>query len=560
MGTPRARNLDVRFVAIWLMLCGAALAQTPAAAAASPASSTNAAASSAPQDPYNRTSPENAVWSFLEACREKNYAAATRYLDLRELSPEARREQGPRLAQELGQALESDPQFDVAALSRDPQGDVKDNLAHDRERVATMHAGGQTFDLQLERTQLGSGVWVWRFAPDTVEEIPSLTQRTATRALERYLPSPLVSYTFLDTALWQWIALLAAALAAAAVGRLFSRAVLALVRPALARVAPRLNWASIGAFVGPVQLLLATALFRMSLAPIEPSAILRFYLARVLALLSIFAIAWLCARAVDGSMIPVRAALAARRATVTHSVVPMAARVAKLTVYVFAFIALLASWGYNTRTLLAGLGIGGIAIALAAQKTVENLFGGLAVITDHPVYVGDFCKFGNSTGTVEDIGLRSTRIRTPDRTLLTVPNGQFSAVAIENFSRQDKMLFNPTLNLRRDTTPDQVRTILAALENILKNHPKVEPGNVPVRFVGVGTYSLDMEVGVYILTNNGDEFMTIRQDLLLRILDAIASAGTALALPTQASIVYSSAGEPGQESAGVQGFSHNGNA
>jgi MscS family membrane protein len=540
------------------MLCGSALAQTVATAAASTPS--KAAASAAPQDPYNRTSPETSVWSFLETCRDKNYAAATRYLDLRDLSSEERRSAGPRLAQELGQALESDPQFDVAALSRDPQGDVQDNLAANRERVATMHAAGQTFDLQLERTQLRSGIWVWRFAPDTVKEIPSLNQRTAARALERYLPSPLVSYTFLDTALWQWIALLAAALAAAVVGRLFSRALLALVRPVLARWAPRADWASIGAFVGPVHLLLATALFRMSLAPIDPSAILRFYLARVLALLSIFAIAWLCARVVDASMIPVRAALAAHRATVTHSALPMAARVVKLTVYVFAFIALLASWGYNTRTVLTGMGIGGIAIALAAQKTLENLFGGLAVISDHPVYVGDVCKFGNSTGTVEDIGLRSTRIRTPDRTLLTVPNGQFSTVAIENFSRQDKMLFNLTLNLRRDTTPDQVRTILAALEHILKNDPKVEPGNVPARFVGVGTYSLDMEVGVYLLTKDSDEFMTLRQDLLLRILDAVASAGTALALPTQASIVYSRAGGPVQEPGGVQGASRGGNA
>jgi MscS family membrane protein len=184
------------------------------------------------------------------------------------------------------------------------------------------------------------------------------------------------------------------------------------------------------------------------------------------------------------------------------------------------------------------LGIGGIAIALAAQKTVENVFGGLSVITDHPVYVGDFCKFGDSVGTVEDIGLRSTRIRTLDRTVLTVPNAQFSSVTLENFSRQDKMLFHPKLNLRRDTTPEQVRNILAAIEKLLKAHPKVETGNLPVRFIGVGAYSLDIEIFVYILTEDGDEFMAVRQDLLLGILDAIKAAGSALAIPTQASIVY----------------------
>jgi MscS family membrane protein len=245
---------------------------------------------------------------------------------------------------------------------------------------------------------------------------------------------------------------------------------------------------------------------------------------------------------IDAAIPPLRAALGTRRRTITHSVVPLAGRIGKLIVLVFGVTAVLASWGYDTRTFLAGLGIGGIAIALAAKPTVENFFGGLAVISDHPVFVGDFCKFGESVGTVEDIGLRSTRIRTLDRTLLTVPNAQFSSVTVENFSRQDKMLLHLTLNLRRDTTPDQLRTNLSAVEDILGHHPKVETGAVPVRFVGVGTYSLDIEVFAYVLTENGDEFMTIRQDLILRILDGVAAAGTNLALPTQASIVYPSAG------------------
>ncbi len=103
------------------------------------------------------------------------------------------------------------------------------------------------------------------------------------------------------------------------------------------------------------------------------------------------------------------------------------------------------AWGYNTTTLLAGLGIGGVALALASQKTIENLFGSVAVISDRPVSVGDFCKFGSSMGTVEDIGLRSTRIRTLDRTLVTVPNGSFSTMTLENFDRRDKTLFHVTL-------------------------------------------------------------------------------------------------------------------
>jgi MscS family membrane protein len=520
-----------------------AYGQIPGAA---PATASKPAASA--EDPYNRVSPESSVLGFLQACRAKNYIAASRYLNLRKFSPEDRRKNGPRLAEELGQALDSDPQFDVAALSSDPEGDKADGLPRDRDRVLTMHADDKTFDLQIERAQLRSGIWVWRFAPETIDMIPVLAQQTAASPLERYIPPPLVRIGFLDTALWQWIGLFVSALALAFLGRLLSRVVLTLLHPALTRAAPRFSWGSVEALVAPLQLLLAAALFRGAMEAIGCSAIVRFYLGRTLSLLSIFAAAWFCLRLVDLGMVPVRAALASRRRTLTHSVVPLMARLAKVTVFVFAVTAILASWGYDTKTVLAGLGIGGIAIALAAQKTVENVFGGLSVITDHPVFVGDYCKFGDSVGTVEDIGLRSTRIRTLDRTLLTVPNAQFSTVTLENFSRQDKMLFHLKLNLRRDTTAEQVRAILAAIDGLLKSHPKIETGNLPVRFIGVGAYSLDVEIFAYVLTEEGDEFMSIRQELLLHILDAVKNAGSALALPTQASIVYPSS-PPGPPSA-----------
>jgi MscS family membrane protein len=181
-----------------------------------------------------------------------------------------------------------------------------------------------------------------------------------------------------------------------------------------------------------------------------------------------------------------------------------------------------------------GRGVGGLAIALAAQKTIENLFGGVAVISDRPVSVGDVCRFGDRVGTVEDIGLRSTRIRT----LVTIPNAEFSSMTLENLSKRDKIWFHFALNLRRDTTPDQVRTLLESITKILREHPKVETGPLPVRFIGVGTYSLDLEVFAYVLTRNMDDFLRIQQELLLWVLEAVEAVGTALALPTQASVDY----------------------
>jgi MscS family membrane protein len=241
--------------------------------------------------------------------------------------------------------------------------------------------------------------------------------------------------------------------------------------------------------------------------------------------------------------------LALRHQTFSYSVLPLSSRVLKIGIVAVTAAALLSSWGYNTGAILAGLGVGGVALALAAQKTIENLFGGVAVITDRPVAIGDFCRVGDQVGTVEDIGLRSTRIRTLNRTLLTVPNGQLSAMTLENFSKRDKMWFHLMLNLRRDTTSDQVRTLLESITQTLKENARVEIGPIPVRFVGVGTYSLDLEIFAYVLTPNWDDFLGIQQDLFLRILDEVEAAGTALAVPTQA--YYSIARNPAQNGAPV---------
>jgi MscS family membrane protein len=317
--------------------------------------------------------------------------------------------------------------------------------------------------------------------------------------------------------------------------------VLLVAKPACDHVAPRVASNLLEATAPPLQILLAVAAFRFGMEWIALSGRLKTFVAGGVSLLTFLAIAWLCARVIDVSAAHLRTRMDVRHQTFSRSVLPLASRVLKVTVLVLGITAVLSSWGYNTNAILTGLGIGGIAIALAAQKTIENLFGGVAMITDRPVAVGDFCKFGDRIGTVEDIGLRSTRIRTLDRTMVTVPNAEFSAMTLENFNKRDKVLFAPKLSLRRDTTPEQVRKILKAIERILKNHPKIETGELPVRFVGVGTYSLDLEIFTYGATRDYDEFLEIQQDLLLQMMDAITAAGAALALPTQASILYPAA-------------------
>jgi MscS family membrane protein len=205
-------------------------------------------------------------------------------------------------------------------------------------------------------------------------------------------------------------------------------------------------------------------------------------------------------------------------------------------VWILALLVILDNAGFDLRAILTGLGVGGIAVALAAQKTLENIFGGIALVLDQPVRVGDFCKYGDSIGIVEDIGLRSTRIRSLDRTVVSVPNGQFSTLNLENFAMREKMWFHPAIRLRIDTTPDQVRYVLAEIRKVLYEHARVEPGG-RVRLTGFGEDALKLEIFSYVCTADYGEFVAIQEDLLLRILEVIEGAGTSLAAPTQTTLI-----------------------
>jgi MscS family membrane protein len=253
---------------------------------------------------------------------------------------------------------------------------------------------------------------------------------------------------------------------------------------------------------------------------------------------------------VDVLAAAVEGRLAARGPTAAGALVPIGRTIVKVLVLLFAVLATLQNVGVNVTGLLAGLGIGGLALALAAQKTVENLFGGVSVILDQPVRVGDFCRFGGRVGTVEEVGLRSTRIRTLDRTVVSIPNAEFSALQLENFSRRDRIRLHTMLGLRYETTPDQLRRVLADIGRLLREDPRVDPDPARIRFVGFGAYSLDCEVFAYILTADFGEFLGIREDLFLKIMDIVAASGTSFAFPSQTLYVGADPGlapAPGRE-------------
>jgi MscS family membrane protein len=229
----------------------------------------------------------------------------------------------------------------------------------------------------------------------------------------------------------------------------------------------------------------------------------------------------------------------ARRHTGAASILRLGRRVIDLLAVFVGMLVVLHHFGVNPTAALAGLGVGGIAVALAAQKTLENVIGGASIIFDHPIREGDTLKFAEMLGTVEDIGLRSTRIRTPDRTVVSVPNGQIANASLENFSIRDKFWFHPNLSLRWDTTASQMRSVLDGLNDLLAQQPQIERDSIRVRFLRFGTSSLDVEVFAYFFARDWGHFLEIQQELLLHIMEIVQTAGTQMAL--QSHVVYPSA-------------------
>jgi MscS family membrane protein len=475
-------------------------------------------------DPLGRTSPQAAIYQFLEACHARDYAKASYYLDLRQMNPADRAKNGPELAEQLEDLLDDTP-FDIATLSRDPNGDISQGLGFRSVHLATFHVGGQTQDLQLEKVQLKPGLQVWLVSAASVAMIPTAHQAVTETAFEKHLPQPLVSFEILDTPVWRWFALMLMAVAIWFLSSLIARVLVNVVRPLMEAKGLR----------GPIRLALASIGFRLAMELAPPSSLLRLYIERGLQLLFVLALAWALTVIVDLLVERWHSRLDPRVAGISYSILPLGRQIVRGIIFLFGFMWVIRAWGYDTTTLLAGLGVGGIAVALAAQKTIENLFGGVSVISDRPVLVGDVCHFGDRTGTIMHIGLRSTKIRTPERTIVSVPNAQFSSITLENISARDKIWFHPTLSLRRNTTSDQLKNVLTSCRDVIVNHSDVEPGKIPVRLIGLGTYSVDIEVNAYVTTADYDQFLDIQQDLLLQLLQAVEHSGTALAVPWQQS-------------------------
>ncbi|MBV8072677.1 MAG: mechanosensitive ion channel family protein [Acidobacteriaceae bacterium] len=491
-----------------------------------------AAAAPAAADPLKRETPRTSIRNLLEACHADHFSVAAQYLDLSSLSSSARKSKGSELARSLCRLLNENPRFEINHLSNDPAGNAEDGLPADTEILASFELNDKPVTLELSR-QNQQGFQVWVVSPSSVALIPELSSSDSLHsAIAPHLPAPFTKIQFTGTPLWIWLALIVAAIILSLLSRALSKLLLIVVRFFARRYAKGSDAVHrLEAFTEPLRLIVGVIVFRVVMGIISPSALAREYLLKLLVLLFIIGAAQLVMRILDVISDRVVSRLDPRERALTYSVLPLGMRIFKVCVFILAILVTLSAWGYNTNAILAGVGVGGIAVALAAQKTIENLFGGFSVISDRPVLVGDFCQVGGQTGTVEDIGLRSTRIRTLDRTVLTIPNSQFSTMTLENFSKRDKMWFHPVLQLRPETPPVKLRAMMDAVTKILQEHPMVDASGVPLRFTRITPQSLQLEIFAYVLTPDYNQFLVVQSELLLKIMDAAAELDIGFAVP-----------------------------
>ncbi len=352
-------------------------------------------------------------------------------------------------------------------------------------------------------------------------------------SFERHLPDVLRGAGPSGLLWWQWLAIPAALLLAWVLGSALGW----LTRRLLGRLAAHTEteWddALLLRLGGPLAGMWAVA----ALWILEPMLALPAsidvrveHLLRAAAWLVLF---WGLSRAAGVGFAAARSAAVARQNAGLAGMLPLGQKIAQFTLVGLGLVALLNELGFQVTSVLAGLGIGGLAFALAAQKTVEHLFGSIAIGVDQPFRVGDYVTVEGVTGTVESIGARSTRVRTLDRTVVTFPNGKLAETRSESISARDRIRLSTHLGLSYATTPAQVRRVLAEVEGALRAHPKIWPDVVLVRLSDLTDSTLDVEVMAWFQTTDWDEFTAIRQELLLRFLEIVGQAGATLAFPTR---------------------------
>ena len=485
------------------------------------------------QDKYNRDTPRGSFENFIRACNSRDYETAALHLDLRSIPKSKRKKEGPNLARKLKFIIDRTLDIDEMSLSDDPKGLTKDGLTKTRDILGQITIKNRRYNIFLDR-MWGPQANVWKISKSSLKHIEPIYEAVGHSKIEEILPPVFIETEIFSLQLWQIIALFLFFPIAFIFAKLFSRKLLRFV-PKIGRsmnLFPESG--DLRVLEKPALISMGIILFSIFSLSLNLTLATQETLLATLATIFVITLTWFFLRSVDIFTDIFQEKLEKRDLYAASSMIPLGRRFVKIFLFVMTALALLKVYAVDITALLAGLGVGGIAVALAAQNSLENLFSGVSLITDQPVRVGDLCRFDNQIGRVEDIGLRSTRIRTPERSIISIPNREFSQMKLENLSLRDKILFTTTIGLVYETQPNHLRLILSKLRKLLLSHPKVlQDRRIRVRFVSLGEYSLDIEIFCHINTKKWYEYLAIKEDLMLHIMEIVEENGSSFAFPSR---------------------------
>lgn len=484
-----------------------------------------------PQDSLGRTTPKGTVNGFLQAVSDQNYIRASQYLYLKRSFRKTK--ERTRIVKTMQNLLDQSGNIiPTSLLNNKETGQTDDGLEPELELVGTIKINGRDTNLYLENNEKGGAPPIWVFSAETVDAIAAVKIED-NLLINRILPDALQERLLGGVPVGQWLTILVLI----AISYFLAWGIVSLFVYVLgilwkkSTLEPTIG--IVNAFSLPIQLSLALWFFVDFSQRVGISIIVRQRFSFLTVTVGIIAFLMLLWRITDFISEFSKNRMTVRGRVSAISVILFLKRTFKVGIFIFGGIAILGAIGIDVTTGLAALGIGGIALALGAQKTVENFVGSVTLIIDQPIRVGDYCKINDIKGTIEQIGMRSTKVRTGERTVVTIPNGLLSAANIENYAFRDRFYFGPILEIRSETTPDQIRYLLVEIRSILFAHPMVNSADANVRFIGIGTASLRIEISSYVNVVKNDTFQEVREDLLLRIMDVMAKSGTDFAFPSQ---------------------------
>jgi MscS family membrane protein len=480
-------------------------------------------------------SPRASLLAYLLATREGRYDDAARYL---ELTPE-QLPRAPELARHLKVVLDHHVWFDLAEISPASMGAADDKLAPGLDEVGKVpNEKGGSDPVRMQRITDASGAR-WVFTPVTVAKIDEWYADMPGTWLREYLPDAMFRPGPRELLWWQWAALPVVLIFAFLGGLVLAPATKWLLARIFSRTRTTVDDAILARIGGPLRLAWTLALIYLAMPSMDlvgPAHVFVHKVLRGFVFLTFFWTLSRCADIVGQVIIGSPWALARPEA---RPLLSLAVRAGKVAVLAMAVIAVIAELGYPVASLLAGLGLGGLAFALAAQKTVENVFGSVSLGMDQPMREGEFVRVEDFVGTVESIGLRSTRFRTLDRTLITIPNGKLADMRLETFAARDRIRFATTIGVVYSTSEAQMRALLAGIEKILRGHEKCWQEAVVVRFKEFGASALELEIMCWYMTQDYGEFTLIKQELMLKIMGLVQEVGSAFAYPSTSLYVES---------------------